>query len=280
MRAKDKGEKWKQIAVPVLAGCVLLLSVLGPEQLASYQDRGTLNRITVEETEEASEGYRYTLNSNEKLFLLAECLSHQVLPESEQSAMTRTGSSSMDYEGLLGTYAFVVNRQGPSEREITDAEIFKICNRELESLKELGVMPEDVREVEPSSYSAVLYSAIDVLEPQNNMSVWRVSLSTSHQNADKANRLIDAYIDADSGKIYSFYARTDRSWEELEPEGMVEEWSAYLGLTGQEVYEAENPLLETTPNFYKYRFPGMDEGSTIVTIGFYEGIHELFLKNI
>ena len=50
-------------------------------------------------------------------------------------------------------------------------------------------LPEAVREVNASSYLAVLYSAIDVLEPQNNMPVWRVSLSTKQQNTNKANRL-------------------------------------------------------------------------------------------
>ena len=39
-----------------------------------------------------------------------------------------------------------------------------------------------------------------------------------------------------------------------------------------------NPLEETTPYFIKYSFPGNGEESTVVTIGFYEGINELFLK--
>ena len=178
----------------------------------------------------------------------------------------------------MGSYAFVTNRQGPSGKEIADEEIFSICNQELAALKELGILSESVKEVDPSSYSAVLYSAIDVLEPQNNMAVWRVSLSTSHQNADKANRLIDAYIDADSGKIYSFYARTDSLWSQMDPEEMMDAWGGYLGLTGREAYDSDNPLMETTPDFVKYRFPGMEERSTIVTIGFYEGINELFIK--
>ena len=145
-------------------------------------------------------------------------------------------------------------------------------------MKELGVLSKSVKEVDPSSYNAVLYSAIDVLEPQNNMAVWRVSLSTSHQNADKANRLIDAYIDADSGKIYSFYARTDSLWPQMNPEEMMDAWGGYLGLTGREAYDSDNPLMETTPDFVKYRFPGMEERSTVVTIGFYEGINEWFIK--
>ncbi len=265
----------------VILGAALLIlagSILGPEQLARYKDHGMLNQIVVEETNESSEGYRYTLNSNEKLHLLSECLNHQVLPESELSAMTRNSASDMDYENLIGSYSFVMNRQGPSGREITKEEIYEVCNREIGMLKERGVLPDQVKEIEASAYDAVLYSAIDVLEPQNNMSVWKVSLSTSHQNTDKANRLIDAYIDAVSGRIYEFYVRTESTWAQMQPEKMVEEWGNYIGLTGQEAYESVNPLLETTPNYIKYRFPGIEGGSTVVTIGFYEGINELFIK--
>lgn len=272
--------KVKNLAVVAVTVLILLAAVLGPEQMARYKDHGILNQITQEETEGLSQGYRYTLSSNEKLYLLSECLSRQVLPESELSTVTRaeTDKSAQGYEGLIGTYAFVTNRQGPSDKEIADEEIFSICNQELETLKELGVLSERVKEVDPSSYTAVLYSAIDVLEPQNNMAVWRVSLSTSQQNADKANRLIDAYIDADSGKIYSFYARTDSLWTQMEPDQIMDAWGGYLGLTGREPYDSENPLMETTSDFVKYRFPGMEERSTIVTIGFYEGINEVFIK--
>ncbi len=270
--------KRRDLTILLFTIFILLVSIFGPEQISRYNDRGSLNQITVEETGPESAGYRYTMNSNEKLYLLSECLNHQVLPESELSAMTRISSSEMDYQELMGTYAFVVNRQGPSGKEITDEEIYEICNREIKTLKSCRVLPEAVREVNASSYLAVLYSAIDVLEPQNNMSVWKVSLSTSQQNADKTNRLIDAYIDAGTGKIYGFYVRTENTWSELDPEQMMEDWESYLGLTGREDYESVNPLLETTPNYRKYRFPGMDDQSTVVTVGFYDGINELFIK--
>lgn len=273
-----KQNKNRNIAVITLAVVVLLLSVFGPEQIARYKDRSTLNQITVEESENSSEGYRYTMSSNEKLYLLSQSLEHQIQPESELSAMTRSSASDVDYEELMGSYAFVMNRQGPSGKEITDEEIYDICNRQIEMLKELGVMPESVKEVEASSYQAVLYSAIDVLEPRNNLSVWRVSLSSDHENTDKANRLMEAYIDADTGKIYGFYARTESTWADMEPETMLKSWSDYLGLTGMEAYTSENPLLEMASEYEKYRFPGRDEGSTIVTIGFYEGINEFFIK--
>lgn len=272
--------KISQWPVLLLAAAILVFATLGPELLARYRDRFTLNQIHVETVDELNEGYRYVLNSNEKLFLLSQCLSHQVLPESELSAATRVEASEVDYEEFIGSYAFVVNRQGPSGKEITEKEIFQVCNEEINALKELHVIPKSVKEVDEASYEAILYSAIDVLEPRNNLSVWRVSLSTSQQNANKANRMIDVYIDGDTGKIYSFYARTESTWEEMEPEKIVEQWSDYLGLTGLEQVEVVNPLLETASDFLKYRFPGMEEKTTIVTIGFYDGINELFLKVI
>lgn len=270
----------KKINIVILIAAIglLLCAIWGPEKLAQYKDKKTLNHVAAEAVENSSEGYRYSMNNNEKLYILSKCLDNQVIPESELSSMTRMESEAVDYEKLTGTYAFVVNYRESSDKEVTDKEIFEICNEGLEELKELGIIPETVKQVNASSYSAVLYSAIDVLEPRNNLSVWKVSLSTSQQNANKANRLLDAYIDADTGKIYEFYVRTEKKWAEIDPDWLVTNWSSYLGLTGCEEYEDPNPLLETTPYYRKYKFPGMDDGNTIVTVGFYEGINELFLK--
>lgn len=274
---KDKRSLLNLGAVAVVAA-ILGISIWGPEQIAKHRDKKRLNKITVEQIEGVNEGYRYSLNTNEKLYILAKCLNNQVLPESELSAATRTESAEMDYKDLTGSYAFVVNRQGPSGMEITDDEIYEICNNEIQTLKELGILQDAVRKIDASSYNAVLYSAIDVLEPRNNMSVWKVSLSTSHQNTDKSNRLLDIYLDADTGKIYEFYVRTDIKWADSKPDELVQKWSDYLELTGMAAYENTNPLLETTPNYKKYLFPGIENGNTLVTIGFYEGINELFLK--
>ncbi len=267
------------IFILCIALLILIAVIWGPEKLAAYKDKAALNQITVETVEEEQEGYRYTMSSNEKLYILSKCLNNQVLPESELSAMTRVDEEGVEYEELTGTYAFVVNHRGPSEKEITDKEIYEICNKEIEHLKELQILPDTVKEVKASSYSAVLYSAIDVLEPRNNLSVWKVSLSTSQQNADKSNRLLDAYIDADTGKIYEFYVRTEiDAWDAIKPDEIINQWSAYMGLSGMEEYEDVNPLLETTPYYKKYKFPGVVGENTIVTVGFYEGINELFLK--
>lgn len=260
----------------LLTVVVVAFSIWGPEALSGYKDKGVLNRIQTKEEEAEGAGYRYRLSSNEKLYILSRCLNNQVIPESEQSALTR--ETDEEYQELTGTYAFVVNHKGPSGQEITDEEIYATANEEIRTLKELGILPETIKEVQSSSYEAVLYSAIDVPEPRNNVSVWKVSLSGSVQNSNKKNRLIDVYIDADDGKIYEFYARTELKWEEINPDEMIEKWSSYMGLGNPEEYETDNPLLETTPYYKKYVFAGTGDERTIVTIGFYEGINELFLK--
>lgn len=263
------------IFLVLLAVIVLAAAIWGPEKLAAYNDKASMNHIVSEVIGEDSEGYRYTMSNNEKLYILAQCLNSQEVAESELSAMTKVEP---EYEKLQGTYAFVVNRQGPSDKEITNKEIFEICNEQLDILKEQGILPDSVKKVRASDYSAVLYSAIDVLEPRNSLSVWKVTLATSHQNADKSNRMLDAYIDADTGKLYEFYVRTERTWEDMDADEIVATWSSYIGLENMEAYEDANPLAENTPYFKKYRFSGIEEQNTVVTVGFYEGINELFLK--
>lgn len=263
-------------ALLIFVVLVVVLSIWGPEALAVYKDKGVLNRIHVQEEEGEGEGYRYQLSSNEKLYILSQCLNSQIIPESEQSALTR--DTGMDYQDLTGTYAFVVNKKGPSGKEITDEEIYAACNQGLAALRELGILPDGIREVKASSYEATMYSAIDVPEPRNNVAVWKISLSNSHQNADKENRLIDAYVDADDGKIYEFYVRTQLEWEDIDTDAMIEKWASYMELSQPEEYETDNPLLETTPYYKKYAFSGIGGERTIVTIGFYDGINELYLK--
>ena len=266
------------LAFPVLAVLVMVLSIWGPEALARYKDQAILDRAHTENVENAGEGYRYQMNRNEKLYILSCCLSSQTLPESEMSALIHAEDMGVEYQELEGSYAFVINRRGPSGKEIADEQIYTTCNDGLDLLKERGILPEQVRQVDAASYDVTLYSAIDVLEPRNNVAVWKMSISNSQKNADKSNRLMDAYIDADDGKIYEFYVRTPLLWEEIDADALVASWAEYMGLSAPVPYESDNPLLETTPYFRKYVFTGMGSGQTVVTLGFYEGINELFLK--
>lgn len=260
-----------------VAVVVILAALWGPEWIADRRDGRILNSITTEAVE-GGEGYRYRMSSNQKLYLLGRCLSSQTLPESELRSLTRVDNETGNYGEVTGTYAFVENRQQPGEGQIQEEAVYEACNREIEALKEKGILPREVKEVSESSYEAVICSAIDVLEPRNNLAVWKISLSTDVQNADKSNRFLDIYMDADTGKIYEFYVRTGQEWENIDPEAMIVQYADYLELSGLQSYEDLNPLLETTPYFEKFTFPGDEDGSMTVTIGYYEGIRELFLK--
>jgi len=275
---KKRMEKIGLLLLP-LAVVIAVLAVWGPEALAEYRDNNILNRITTQDARKGTEGYRYSLSGNEKLYILSKCLNNQILPESDQSAMTKADNVNLDYQELTGTYALVVNRKDSAGHEILASEGIELCDQAVEELKKLGIIPQSVKAITERAYTAVMYSAIDVPEPRNNVLVWKISLDTGKQTADRADRLLDAYIDADTGKVYEFYVRIDvSSWEEVDADGIVSTWAEYMGLEEPREYEGTNPLSETTPYFKKYTFVGMGEGSTIVTIGFYEGINELFLK--
>ncbi len=262
-----------------LAALITGLAVWGPEALAKYRDKEILNKIQAQETETGTEGFRYALSSNEKLYILSKCLNNQIQPESEQNALNRADSVNLDYQELTGTYAMVVNRKDSSGQEISESTGIELCNQGLQKLKELGIISDSVKELTENSYGAVMYSAIDVPEPRNNVLVWKISLNTGKQNFNKDNCLLDAYVDADTGKIYEFYVRTDVTrWDEIDADEIVRTWAEYMGLSRPEEYEGANPLSESTPYFKKYTFAGIEEGNTVVTVGFYEGVNELFLK--
>lgn len=258
------------------AAVIVMLAVWGPEALARYRDKGILNQIQAQETDMGTEGYRYSLSGNEKVYILSKCLNSQTRPESEQNALTRNDA---DYQNVTGTYAFVANKKETSTEEISEGSGIELCNQGIRELKERGILPEEVKEAQEDSYQAVLYSAIDVPEPRNSVLVWKVSLGTAVQNAGRESCLLDAYVDADTGKVYEFYARTDiSSWEAVDADGIAAAWAEYMGLEPPSEYENANPLSENTPYFKKYCFAGMEDDNTVVTIGFYEGINEIFLK--
>ena len=86
----------------LLALLIMALSIWGPEYLAVYKDGRVLDRIQTYTAEAEGEGYRYTLSGNEKLYILSQCLNSQTLPESEQNALTRTGTEGGGAPGAGG----------------------------------------------------------------------------------------------------------------------------------------------------------------------------------
>ena len=252
------------------------VSIWGPEALSNYQDRYFLGKTHCQQVEISGEGFRYEMSPAEKLFVLSRAMTGQKTAE-EGFKMDDRGEASFGTE-WGGTYALVVNHRGPGKEEVSSAEIYGICNEGLKELKAAGILPESVLEVDPELYDAVLYSAIDVREPRNSVAVWQVSLSDSRRDVRKDNRLMEAYVDAEDGKIYQFYARTEREWEDLNPDELIQSWSRYLKLPLPLEYKEASPLSEATPYFKKYEVLGNLEEKTVVTVGFYEGIREMFVR--
>ena len=136
-----KNVKFSILLLP-LAAAVVGLAVWGPEALAQYRDQGILDQVRIQEVDTTeTEGYRYSLSGNEKLYILSKCLNSQTLPESEQSAMTRTDPANLNYEELTGSYAFVENRKDSSGKEIPASAGIELCNQGIQELQKLGILP-------------------------------------------------------------------------------------------------------------------------------------------
>jgi hypothetical protein len=254
------------------------LSVWGPEAFSRWKDRSLLGRIHRQEVELSGEGYRYEMSASEKLYVLSQALGSRNFPESGQYGAWNGGAQ---YQESGGNYALIINHRGleeTAEDAASGEEVCETCNEGLRVLKSAGLLPESVAEVDPGLYDAVLYSAIDVREPRNYVPVWKLSLADDIRGIRKENRPMDLYLDADDGKIYEFYVRTQWEWEDIDPDTIVQNWCSYLGLPEPFRLEDDNPLSESTPFFKKYIIPGEGEEQTVVTVGFYEGIREFFIK--
>ncbi len=69
------------------------------------------------------------------------------MPESELRFLTRVDSEAGNYGRMTETYAFVENRQQPGEGQIQEEAEYQACNREIQILKEQGILPDEVKEV-------------------------------------------------------------------------------------------------------------------------------------
>lgn len=268
--------RMKKAGLCIVFVLVMALSIWGPELITRYGDQKILNRIETSPIEEENEGYRYTLEIGEKLYIFSMALKESSFPESEQSAAIRNNFTQAKSFPENSTY--VSSSIGNAQTQIPKKEAIETCNQSLESLKEAGLLPEEVKPLEEETYEATLCSAIDVLEPRNNVAVWQIGLAAGKQNTDKKNRILDLYMDADTGLVYAFYVRTTEDWEELDPDEMAQSYCSYLGLSNLEPCQTEDPLKETATSYRQYLYEGSNDKNVTVTIGFYEGIRELFLK--
>lgn len=264
------------VCAALLMAAVIVLSILGPSIISIYNDTTLLENVIMEPLDNSTVGYRYSLNANERLFILSAALESQNLPQSSYALSAKGLNSNTNLQNPEASYAFVKNYRGPSHNELTLDDILNTCSKELAALCDLNIIPAfDYKIMEGNEI--VLYSALDILEPQKKVSIWQMNFVPNRQS-NLENTLLDACIDAETGKLYEFSIRIQKDWEDLNPDEMMEAWCSYLNLGNFENYEPKNPPMESTPYYKKYMIEGMGTEKIMVTIGFYKGINELFFK--
>ena len=261
------------VLMVITTAVIITLATFGPSMLAKYNDANVLNRVETESAVGPAEGFRYSLNANERIYILSMALKNQVAPQTDYAALTRgrlTDTSS--------SFAYTENQRGPSPGEMSYDEALKACNRALAELQRLDVIPDCRFDPENNAYDVRLYTAVDISDPQKNISVWQIVYAPSRPISEYRGALLEAWLDAETGALYGFSLRADNPPDAFEPDALADAWCRTADLTEAQLLEQNNPLLETTPHHKKYILEGLDYDNTVVTVGYYEGINEIFVR--
>lgn len=266
--------KTKQALAYILTGAVICgavaAAVFAPEQISRSFDKGVIDAIVLEE-KDSIEGYQYALSPDERLYVLSNALKNRILPQSEYFAAARDiGLSDL----RIQSYAFQTVYKESEYNERTRADAINAMEKEYAAYVGLGLFPALEFDLSAGSFDAALYMAIDVLEPKKNVSVWQI----------KDNRvliregLVECVMDAQTKKFYTLSLRSSLLWDEYAPDEAILAWAERLGLSSPTPYEESSALLEDAAYYNKYTVSGMDGEGTIVTLGFYTGINEFFIR--
>lgn len=263
--------KFQYITAALFVCIIIAATVLGPAAASRHLNSAVLGKVILEEKDDAMGGYIYHLNANEKLYVLSNALNNRILPQSDYFASIRPSNSLSNIQ--TQSYAFQPVYRESEYNSDTRAAALNALKDELSVLSEKSILPELA--FDPGdAYEIGLFTAIDVLEPKKNVSVWQI---TFHDILIR-DGLVDCVMDANTHKIYSISLRSPNSWEQYNPDEIVQLWAEYLGASAPEPYVPSSPLTEDATHYQKYAISGMDGDKTIVTIGYYDGIREFFIK--
>jgi hypothetical protein len=256
----------------IVSGIIAVIFLL-PEWVSEREDALILGHITIEEKADAAVwGYEYRLNADEKLFILSNALNNRVLPQSDFYAATRWLDSISTTQTQSYVFQQVTNENEYNPQTCEDA--LKRLEAELTLLSERSILPKINFNPDLSNYEVNLFSAIDILEPQKNVLVWQIT----YNGVMIRDGLVDCIMDAGTNKIYSVAVRANKTWPQYDADEIVKLWAEYIGSSVPEPYESDSPLLEDATYYQKYNVADADGNKTVVTVGYYEGVRELFVK--
>jgi len=259
----NMNKKSKYIIAVILFCVIITTAVFIPDIISRYYDMKIVG--TVYSKEKSTGETDYTLDINETLHLLSNSLNNRILPQSDRYAAVR-------WQDILNnknqSCAFQpVYRESEFNSE-TRKNALQSLKTELKLLYEKGILPEF--DFDPGgNYIAALFSAIDILNPQKNVTVWQIDFDG---HVIKSG-LADCITDARTNKIYSVSVRAAKKWGEYDTDKIIKQWAEYLGIDAPVAYEPENPLIEDATYYKKYI-----SGKTVLTVGYYEGVGEFFIK--
>ena len=255
----------------LIVGAIIAMIFLIPE-ITRHYDSVILGSIILEEKAAEVEGYKYNLSMDEKLYLLSNALNNRILPQSDYFAAIRLQDSIFNTQ--TQSYAFQPVYKDSEYNSNTRLSALNALKAELALLAEQGILPKIDFDPQADLYEAALFSAIDILEPKKNLTVWQISFS----GAIISEGLVECIMDAQNHKLYSVFLRAAETWDHYDADEVIGLWAEYLGISAPEPYIPSSPLIEDATYYQKYAVNATEDDKTIVTVGYYEGIQEFFIK--
>ncbi len=274
----------KQIAALLLVITVILLSIFLPAELARVYDHSILDTVQKENGDNSPESFRYSLTSPQRLYVLSMALNNHNILQSDYAASLREKAIRTNRNDTVASFAYVENGYGLLKNELDAEKAMEICTSELSFILKDGLGMDDFEmdrfEIK-NPCRQTLYSAVDMLEPQKSVSVWQIEYDSVLPPDASPFSLIEAHVDAETGKLYSFSFRTDtliKTLTDFDADKLAKAWLSRLNITAFSDITENSPLAETAKQYKKFATEGMNTEKTVFTVGFYEGINEVFVR--
>ena len=193
-----KKEKLTYIAAGVIFCGIIAFTVLIPKCFSWYYDAVAVGTVHLEKTD--VKAGNAPLNADEKLHLISNALNNRILPQSDHFAAIRWQDI---FNNKTQSYAFQPIYRDSEYNSETRAKALDALQMQLALLNEKGILPKLEFIPNQNDYEASLFSAIDILNPEKNVTVWQINSS----GGSTRNGLVDCLMDAETQKIYSVSIR-------------------------------------------------------------------------
>ena len=274
-RDRDAGQGLKNAAAAAAVAAVILASVFLPARLSAISDRSLLDTVQKETGDNSPESFGFSLSAPERLYILSKALGSRNILQSDYAASLREKAMRASADAGSASYAYVENGYGPAQDEMSAEGAMRSCEAELAAIARDGLGVDGFRISNPCGQT--LYSAVDMLEPRKNVSVWQIEYDGGLPPPGAPFALMEAYVDAGTGKVYGFAFRA-AELADFDAERLARAWLGRLGIAGFTDITENGPLPEAEDRRQKFATDGMDQEKTVFEAGFYAGVNEYYVS--